>query len=239
MQRSQRHKKGEVTEMPTKLFDLLLKFNVVKKLQVSIILFAVLPLFPNSASAARPILKPRADGQLVIQNPKAEYLSFEKIEFTSGGCSPSGATSLELRSDNPQTGNVISAYAAPKVNAAGYVRAAIMLPINIQRGTYYLAFNCVAPNSAQLTSSAAIKVETAVVTAPEPQVPIAPGVVTLTPTEPVVVDTELAKTGLNTIIVLPVLAAVALIGLINIMLSRRRQVATTWSATGNRFNNQR
>ncbi len=225
--------------MPTKLFDLLLKFNVYKKLQVSIILLASLSLFPNSVSAAKPILKPQADGQLVIQNPKAEYLSFEKIEFTSGGCSPSGATSLELRSDNPQTGNVISAYAAPKVNAAGYVRVAVMLPINIQRGTYYLAFNCVAPNSAQLTSSAAIKVETAVVTAPEPQVPIAPGVVTLTPTEPVVVDAEIAKTGLNTIIVLPVLAAIALIGMINIMLSRRRQVVTTWSATGNRFNNQR
>ena len=239
MQRWQRDQKGEVTEMPTKLINLLLKFNVVKKLQVSIILLASLSLFPNSVSAAKPILKPQADGQLVIQNPKAEYLSFEKIEFTSGGCSPSGATSLELRSDNPQTGNVISAYAAPKVNAAGYVRAAVMLPINIQRGTYYLAFNCVAPNSAQLTSSAAIKVETAVVTAPEPQVPLAPGVVTLTPTEPVVVDAEIAKTGLNTIIVLPVLAAIALIGMINIMLSRRRQVVTTWSATGNRFNNQR
>ena len=239
MQRWQRDQKGEVTEMPTKFFNLLLKFNVFKKLQVSIILLASLSLFPNSVSAAKPILKPQADGQLVIQNPKAEYLSFEKIEFTSGGCSPSGATSLELRSDNPQTGNVISAYAAPKVNAAGYVRAAVMLPINIQRGTYYLAFNCVAPNSAQLTSSAAIKVETAVVTAPEPQVPIAPGVVTLTPTEPVVVDAEIAKTGLNTIIVLPVLAAIALIGMINIMLSRRRQVVTTWSATGNRFNNQR
>ena len=239
MQRWQKDQKGEVTEMPTKLINLLLKFNVFKKLQVSIILLASLSLFPNSVSAAKPILKPQADGQLVIQNPKAEYLSFEKIEFTSGGCSPSGATSLELRSDNPQTGNVISAYAAPKVNAAGYVRAAVMLPINIQRGTYYLAFNCVAPNSAQLTSSAAIKVETAVVTAPEPQVPIAPGVVTLTPTEPVVVDAEIAKTGLNTIIVLPVLAAIALIGMINIMLSRRRQVVTTWSATGNRFNNQR
>ena len=239
MQRWQKDQKGEVTEMPTKFFNLLLKFNVFKKLQVSIILLASLSLFPNSVSAAKPILKPQADGQLVIQNPKAEYLSFEKIEFTSGGCSPSGATSLELRSDNPQTGNVISAYAAPKVNAAGYVRAAVMLPINIQRGTYYLAFNCVAPNSAQLTSSAAIKVETAVVTAPEPQVPIAPGVVTLTPTEPVVVDAEIAKTGLNTIIVLPVLAAIALIGMINIMLSRRRQVVTTWSATGNRFNNQR
>ena len=239
MQRWQKDQKGEVKEMPTKFFNLLLKFNVFKKLQVSIILLASLSLFPNSVSAAKPILKPQADGQLVIQNPKAEYLSFEKIEFTSGGCSPSGATSLELRSDNPQTGNVISAYAAPKVNAAGYVRAAVMLPINIQRGTYYLAFNCVAPNSAQLTSSAAIKVETAVVTAPEPQVPIAPGVVTLTPTEPVVVDAEIAKTGLNTIIVLPVLAAIALIGMINIMLSRRRQVVTTWSATGNRFNNQR
>jgi len=209
-----------------------------------LIILLSLILSPNPVSAAKTILKPdllkpQADGQLVIQNPKAEYLSFEKIEFTSGGCSPSGATSLELRSDNPQTGNVISTYAAPKVNAAGYVRAAVMLPINIQRGTYYLAFNCVAPNSAQLSSSAAIKVETAVVTAPEPQVPIAPGVVTLTPTEPVVVDAELAKTGLNTIIVLPVLTAIALIGLINIMLSRRRTVAQSWSASGNRFNNKR
>ena len=216
------------------------KLNAISGL---IILLSLI-LSPNPVSAAKTILKPdllkpQADGQLVIQNPKAEYLSFEKIEFTSGGCSPSGATSLELRSDNPQTGNVISAYAAPKVNAAGYVRAAVMLPINIQRGTYYLAFSCVAPNSAQLSSSAAIKVETAIVTAPEPQVPIAPGVITLTPTEPVVVDAELAKTGLNTIIVLPVLAAIALIGMINIMLSRRRQVVTTWSATGNRFNNQR
>ena len=219
--------------------------NVLIRSAISIsIIFVSLVLSTNQVSAADArhepgLLKPRADGQLVIQDPKASYLSFEKIEFTSGGCSPSGATSLELRSDNPQTGNVISAYAAPKVNAAGYVRAAVMLPINIQRGTYYLAFNCVAPNSAQLTSSAAIKVETAVVKAPEPQVPIAPGVVTLTPTEPVVVDAEIAKTGLNSIIVLPVLAAIALIGLINIMLSRRRQVVTTWSATGNRFNNQR
>ena len=216
------------------------KLNAISGL---IILLSLI-LSPNPVSAAKTILKPdllkpQADGQLVIQNPKAEYLSFEKIEFTSGGCSPSGATSLELRSDNPQTGNVISAYAAPKVNAAGYVRAAVMLPINIQRGTYYLAFSCVAPNSAQLSSSAAIKVETAIVTAPEPQVPIAPGVITLTPTEPVVVDAELAKTGLNTIIVLPVLAAIALIGLINIMLSRRRTVAPSWSASGNRFNNKR
>lgn len=212
-------------------------------ISISIVFFALL-LSTSQASAANAILephllKPRADGQLVIQDPKASYLSFEKIEFTSGGCSPSGTTSLELRSDNPQTGNVISAYAAPKVNAAGYVRAAVMLPINIQSGTYYLAFNCVAPNSAQLSSSAAIKVETAVVTAPEPQVPIAPGVVTLTPTEPVVLDTELAKTGLNTIIVLPVLATIALIGLINIMFSRRRTVAPSWSASGNRFNNKR
>ena len=216
------------------------KLNAISGL---IILLSLI-LSPNPVSAAKTILKPdllkpQADGQLVIQNPKAEYLSFEKIEFTSGGCSPSGATSLELRSDNPQTGNVISAYAAPKVNAAGYVRAAVMLPINIQRGTYYLAFSCVAPNSAQLSSSAAIKVETAIVTAPEPQVPIAPGVITLTPTEPVVVDAELAKTGLNTIIVLPALAAIALIGLINIMLSRRRTVAPSWSASGNRFNNKR
>jgi hypothetical protein len=60
----------------------------------------------------------------------------------------------------------------------------------------------------------------------------------LTPTEPVVLDTELAKTGLNTIIVLPVLATIALIGIINIMLSRRRNVAPSWSATGNRFNNK-
>jgi hypothetical protein len=96
----------------------------------------------------------------------------------------------------------------------------------------------VAPNSAQLSSSAAIKVETAVITAPEPQVPVAPGVVTLTPTEPVVLDTELAKTGLNTIIVLPVLATIALIGLINIMFSRRRTATPSWSATGNRFNNK-
>lgn len=211
-------------------------------LRVALLLSTILTfsvVSSTTVSAADPTLKPRADGQLVIQNPKASYLSFEKIEFTSGGCSPSGATSLELRSDNPQTGNVISAYAAPKVNAAGYVRAAVMLPINIQRGTYYLAFTCVAPNSAQLSSSAAIKVETAVITAPEPQVPLAPGVVTLTPTEPVVVDTELAKTGLNTIVVLPVLIAIALIGLINIQFSRRRTVATSWSATGNRFDNRR
>ena len=215
------------------------KLNAISGL----IILLSLTLSPNPVSATKTtskpdLLKPRADGQLVIQNPKASYLSFEKIEFTSGGCSPSGTTSLELRSDNPQTGNVISAYAAPKVNAAGYVRAAVMLPINIQSGTYYLAFNCVAPNSAQLSSSAAIKVETAVITAPEPQVPVTPGVVTLTPTEPVVLDTELAKTGLNTIIVLPVLATIALIGLINIMFSRRRTVAPSWSASGNRFNNK-
>ena len=235
-----------------KEYDMLIKNDAIAKSRHSLavlirsaisisIVFVALSLSTSQASAANAILephllKPRADGQLVIQDPKASYLSFEKIEFTSGGCSPSGTTSLELRSDNPQTGNVISAYAAPKVNAAGYVRAAVMLPLNIQRGTYYLAFNCVAPNSAQLSSSAAIKVETASVTAPEPQAPLAPGVVTLTPTEPVVVDDEIAVTGLNTIIVLPVLVAIALLGLINIVLSRRRNVATVWSATGNRFN---
>jgi hypothetical protein len=37
---------------------------------------------------------------------------------------------------------------------------------------------------------------------------------------------------------LPVLATIALIGIINIMLSRRRTVTPSWSASGNRFNNK-
>lgn len=203
---------------------------------VALICFASLFAVPAGAlTNVATTTKPRADGQLVIQNPKASYLSFEKIEFTSGGCSTSGATSLDLRADNPETGTVISAYAAPKVNAAGYVRAAVMLPINIQRGTYYLTFNCVAPNLAKLSSSAEIKIETAVAVAPEPQTTVTPGVATLIPTEPVVLDEELATTGINTLLAIPVLVAISLLGLINIVLSRRRAVAPSWSATGDRL----
>ncbi len=209
-----------------------------RRIASAVALICSAPLFTAPAAAlssGASSTKPRADGQLVIQNPKASYLSFEKIEFTSGGCSPSGATTLDLRADNPETGNVISAYAAPKVNAAGYVRAAVILPVNIQRGTYYLTLNCVAPNLAKLSSSAEIKIETAVAIAPEPQNPVTPGVATLIPTEPVVLDEELAATGINALLAIPILVAVTLVGLINLVLSRRREVAPSWSATGSKL----
>ena len=174
-----------------------------------------------------------ADNDLVIQDPKEAYLSYERVEFSYGGCSPSGTTRLELRSDNAKTDSVISAYPAPAINAAGYVRAAVLLPATIAPGTYYLAFQCYAPSKALLTASAAIKVA-AFVTDPKPQTALAAGVVTLTPAVPVAVDTALAKTGIDAIIIAPVLLLLAAVGYINVRLARRRSNAA-WSATGMRL----
>ena len=174
-----------------------------------------------------------ADSELVIQDPKEAYLSYERVEFSYGGCSPSGTTRLELRSDNEKTDSVISSYPAPAINAAGYVRAAVLLPATISPGTYYLAFQCYAPSKALLSASAAIKVA-AFVTDPKPQTALAAGVVTLNPAVPVAVDTALAKTGIDAVIIAPVLLLLAAVGYINVRLARRRSNAA-WSAVGTRI----
>jgi uncharacterized protein with beta-barrel porin domain len=174
-----------------------------------------------------------ADSELVIQDPKEAYLSYERVEFSFGGCSPSGSTRLELRSDNAKSDSVISSYPAPAINAAGYVRAAVLLPATISPGTYYLAFQCYAPSKALLTASAAIKVA-AFVTDPKPQTALAAGVVTLNPALPVAVDTALAKTGIDAIVIAPILGALAAVGYINVRLARRRS-NSAWSAVGTRI----
>jgi hypothetical protein len=196
---------------------------------------AMLLLFPAGAHAA--------DDQLIIQSQKPAYMSYDRIEFSYGGCATTGATRLELRADSPTTGNIISAYPAPAVNAAGYVRAAVLLPDTIQRGNYYLVFQCLSPTSVVLSASAVIKVEAVSLNAATPSVPAVPtttasGVATLTPKAPVVADKVLAKTGIDAIIVFPVLLAVALIGLIAVKFARKPAVPT-WSASGTHFDRNR
>jgi hypothetical protein len=189
-------------------------------------LCAVLAFLAPSAAHA-------ADNDLVIQDPKEAYLSYERVEFSFGGCSPSGPTRLELRSDNEKSDSVISSYPAPAINAAGYVRAAVLLPATIAPGTYYLAFQCYAPSKALLTASAAIKVA-AFVEDPKPQTALPAGVVTLTPAGPVALDTALAKTGIDAIVIAPILTALAAVGFINVRLARRR-AKTVWTPTGLRL----
>jgi hypothetical protein len=196
---------------------------------------AMLVLAPSGAHAA--------DDQLVIQNQKPAYVAYDRIEFSYGGCSPSGSTRLELRADNPASGNIISAYAAPPVNSAGYVRAAVLLPDTIQRGNYYLAFQCLSPTSVALSASAVIKVEAISLNSATPSeatvaAPNAVDVATLTPKAPVVADKALAKTGIDAIIVFPALLAVALIGLIAVKFARKPAVAT-WTASGTHFDRNR
>jgi hypothetical protein len=196
---------------------------------------AMLVLAPTGAHAA--------DDQLVIQGQKAAYAPYDRIEFSYGGCATAGSTRLELRADSPTTGNIISAYPAPAVNAAGYVRAAVLLPDTIQRGNYYLVFQCLSPTSAVLSASAVIKVEAVSLNAATPAVPDVPattasGVATLTPQAPVVADKVLAKTGVDAIILFPVLFAIAMIGLIAVKFARK-PAAVTWSASGTHFDRKR
>lgn len=196
---------------------------------------AMLVLTPAGAHAA--------DDQLIIQGQKAAYMAYDRIEFSYGGCATSGSTRLELRADSPTTGNIISAYPAPAVNAAGYVRAAVLLPDTIQRGNYYLVFQCLSPTSAVLSASATIKVEAVSLSATAPSVPVVPattasGVATLTPQAPVATDTVLAKTGIDAIILFPVLLAIAMIGLIAVKFARK-PAAVTWSASGTHFDRKR
>ena len=196
---------------------------------------AMLVLTPAGAHAA--------DDQLIIQGQKAAYMAYDRIEFSYGGCATSGSTRLELRADSPTTGNIISAYPAPAVNAAGYVRAAVLLPDTIQRGNYYLVFQCLSPTSAVLSASAAIKVEGVSLNVATPSVPTVPaptasGVATLTPQAPVVADKVLAKTGVDAIILFPVLLAIAMIGLIAVKFARKPAVAT-WTAAGTHFDRKR
>jgi len=196
---------------------------------------AMLVLTPAGAHAA--------DDQLIIQGQKAAYMAYDRIEFSYGGCATAGSTRLELRADSPTTGNIISAYPAPAVNAAGYVRAAVLLPDTIQRGNYYLVFQCLSPTSAVLSASAVIKVEAVSLNAATPTVPTvltptASGVATLTPQAPVVADKVLAKTGVDAIILFPVLLAIAMIGLIAVKFARK-PAAVTWSASGTHFDRKR
>ncbi|MSO32718.1 MAG: hypothetical protein EXQ64_07895 [Ilumatobacteraceae bacterium] len=196
---------------------------------------AMLMITPAGARAA--------DDQLIIQGQKAAYMAYDRIEFSYGGCATSGSTRLELRADSPTTGNIISAYPAPAVNAAGYVRAAALLPDTIQRGNYYLVFQCLSPTSAVLSASALIKVEVISLNAATPVQPTVPattasGVATLTPKAPVVADKVLAKTGIDAIIIFPVLLAIALIGLIAVKFARK-PAAITWSASGTHFDRNR
>jgi len=196
---------------------------------------ALLVLAPTGAHAA--------SEQLVIQSQKAAYVAYDRIEFSYGGCATAGSTRLELRADSPTTGNIISAYPAPAVNAAGYVRAAVLLPDTIQRGNYYLVFQCLSPTSAVLSASAVIKVEAVSFNAATPAVPEVPattasGVATLTPQAPVVTDKVLAKTGVDAIILFPVLFAIALIGLIAVKFARKPAVQT-WTASGTHFDRKR
>ena len=196
---------------------------------------AMLVLTPAGAHAA--------DDQLVIPGQKAAYAPYDRIEFSYGGCATSGSTRLELRADSPTTGNIISAYPAPAVNAAGYVRAAVLLPDTIQRGNYYLVFQCLSPTSAVLSASAAIKVEGVSLNVATPSVstvlvPTASGVATLTPQAPVVADKALAKTGVDAIILFPVLLAIAMIGLIAVKFARKPATAT-WTAAGTHFDRKR
>lgn len=196
---------------------------------------ALLVLTPAGAHAA--------EDQLIIQSPKAAYTAYDRIEFSYGGCATTGATRLELRAENPTTGNIISAYPAPAINAAGYVRAAVLLPDTIQRGTYYLVFQCLSPTSAVLSAAAVVKVEAVSLTPADSSATSMPaanasGVATLTPKAPVAVDTALAKTGIDAIILLPILFAIALIGLIAVKFARKPAVAS-WTASGTHFDRNR
>ena len=189
-------------------------------------LCAVLACLAPSAAHA-------ADSDLVIQDPRAAYLAYERIEFSYGGCSPSSTTHLELRSDNKNTDRVVSSYPSPAINAAGYVRVAVLLPATISPGNYYLAFQCYAPSRALLTASAAIKVA-AFVSNPKPRAALPAGTVTLTPTVPATLDAELAETGIDAMVLASILIALAAVGYINVRLVRQRS-KTAWSPSGVRL----
>jgi hypothetical protein len=210
--------------------------HMMKVLRIIIgAVMALLVLAPTGAHAA--------DDQLVITGQKAAYAPYDRIEFSYGGCATAGSTRLELRADSPTSGNIISAYAAPPVNSAGYVRAAVLLPDTIQRGNYYLVFQCLSPSSAALSASAVIKVEAVSLNSATPSeatvaAPNAVDVATLTPKAPVVADKALAKTGVDAIIAFPVLLAIALIGLIAVKFARKPAVAT-WTASGTHFDRNR
>ena len=174
-----------------------------------------------------------ADSDLIIQDPRTAYLAYERIEFSYGGCSPSSTTRLELRSDNKSTDRVISSYPSPAINAAGYVRAAVLLPATISPGTYYLIFQCYAPSKTLLTATAAIKVAT-YVSNPKPQSELPSGTVTFIPKVPAVLDTELAETGIDAMVIASILLALAAVGCINVRFARQRS-KTVWSSSGIRL----
>lgn len=162
-----------------------------------------------------------ADGDLVIVNPRSAYLANDRVDFAFGGCSPSGTPRLELLSGDMGSGSVITSYAAPVFNAAGYVRAAVLLPGNIAPGDYFLAVQCYTPSRQLFKSSVAIRI-VAFTADPQPRIPLLDGVVTFIPLGPVQVDRSIAKTGIDVVIVAPILIALAACGFVNLRLARRR-----------------
>ena len=162
-----------------------------------------------------------ADGDLVIQNPRSAYRANERVEFSFGGCSTFGTPRLELLSDNSESGRVIATYVPPEFNAAGFVRGAVLLPSKVTPGDYFLAVQCYKPGRQLFKSSVAIRV-VAFSARPQPQFPLTDGVVTLIPTAPSQVDSSLAKTGIDAVVVAQVLTALAALGFVNLSFIRRR-----------------
>lgn len=162
-----------------------------------------------------------ADGDLVIQNPRSAYRAYERVEFTFGGCSPYGTPRLELLSENSEAGTVVATYVPPVLNAAGFVRGAVLLPSKIIPGDYFLAVQCYTPGRQLFKSSVAIRV-VAFSASPQPQSPIPDGVITLMPLVPSPVDRSIAKTGIDAMIIAPIMIALAACGFLNLQRLRRR-----------------
>ena len=162
-----------------------------------------------------------ADGDLVIQNPRSAYRANERVEFSFGGCSPYGTPRLELLSENSESGKVVATYVPPVFNAAGFVRGAVLLPGKIVPGDYFLAVQCYTPGRQLFKSSVAIRVVT-FSASPQPQTPFVDGVVTLVPLAPSAVDRSVAKTGIDAMIIAPIMLALAAFGFLNLQRIHRR-----------------
>ena len=162
-----------------------------------------------------------ADGDLVIQNPRSAYRANERVEFSFGGCSPYGTPRLELLSENSESGKVVATYVPPVFNAAGFVRGAVLLPGKIVPGDYFLAVQCYTPGRQLFKSSVAIRI-VAFSASPQPQTPFVDGVVTLVPLAPSAVDRSVAKTGIDAMIIAPIMLALAAFGFLNLQRIHRR-----------------
>ena len=162
-----------------------------------------------------------ADGDLVIQNPRSAYRANERVEFSFGGCSPYGTPRLELLSENSESGKVVATYVPPVFNAAGFFRGAVLLPGKIVPGDYFLAVQCYTPGRQLFKSSVAIRI-VAFSASPQPQTPFVDGVVTLVPLAPSAVDRSVAKTGIDAMIIAPIMLALAAFGFLNLQRIHRR-----------------